>query len=86
MGNLAPRNDLENEASETELETMMPTTTTTTKVGTEFLVILASRLLLLRKLNYRSLQVEVCCVAKLQPIFSVLQSLFFCNKLLEQHE
>lgn len=83
MGNLAPRNDLENEASETELETMMPTTTA--KVGTEFLVILASRLLL-RKLNYRSLQVEVCCVAKLQPIFSVLQSLFFCNKLLEQHE
>ena len=86
MGNLAPRNDLENEASETELETMMPTTTATTKVGTEFLAILASRLLLLRKLNYRSLQVEVCCVAKLQPIFSVLQSLFFCNKLLEQHE
>ena len=84
MGNLAPRNDLENEASETELETMMPTTTA--KVGTEFLAILASRLLLLRKLNYRSLQVEVCCVAKLQPIFSVLQSLFFCNKLLEQHE
>ena len=84
MGNLAPRNDLENEASETELETMMPTTTA--KVGTEFLVILASRLLLLRKLNYRSLQVEVRCVAKLQPIFSVLQSLFFCNKLLEQHE
>lgn len=83
MGNLAPRNDLENEASETELETMMPTTTA--KVGTEFLVILASRLLL-RKLNYRSLQVEVRCVAKLQPIFSVLQSLFFCNKLLEQHE